>query len=245
MKIIDQIIEYDKSTSAWGRFNTGPGMTVDLVKYYDDRNAAILATLPEDLRAWVEAHTGEPRRVLRAAVLLAEERVTPDAEANPGTYTIRSKHNHTCNVTSKWCTCEDWKYTKASDKRNGVRCKHLYAAEKLYNEFKAEYYSPPTPNLWKLAQAAIKEHLNDAALDGLVIWRDASDTRHATLIQIQSSPYATERTRIGAWLYLEISGHSIGLQVATLRHGIMSNTPRWEFDARESEYKEWVRELQS
>ena len=239
-KIINQIVEYDNSARAWGRFEQPDGsMAVDLVKYYDDKNSAILAALPADLRQWVSEHDGEPARVLRAAVLLAEERVTPYAEGDPGVYDIRGPQSHTCNVTIPWCSCEDWRY---KSRKTGA-CKHLYAAQKLFAEFKADCY-PPAPSLWDLARSAIEEHENDADLDGLVIWRDASDTRHATLVQVKSDPYAGSRMAYGTWLYLEVSGHPNGLPVATLRRCILTDAPRWEFDCRETEYKEWVRENQ-
>ena len=238
-KIIDQVIEYDNSAKAWARFEPSPSMAADLVKYYDDKNEAIKAALPGDLREWVEAHTGEPGRVLRAAVLLAEERVKPCAECDPGVY---SSYDNDCNVTIPWCSCEDWRWTKYSAKKAGQRCKHLYAAEKLYSEFRAEYY-PPAPSLWDLARSAIEENQYNTKLNGTIIWRDASDTRHAWLQQVQSDPYAGERMAHGTWLYLEVSGHPASLPVATLHYGLLTDAPRWEFDCRETEYKEWVREL--
>jgi hypothetical protein len=235
--IIDQVIVYDNKAGAWAQMHKD-GQTLDLIRYHDTERDGILAALPEDLRQWVESHTGEPGRVLRAAQLLAENeatfgRIEPIYDA-VGAYTFHGPTKHIANAKHNRCSCEDFRYKRQT-------CKHLYAAKRLYTAFKRK---TATTSLWDLAQAAVEEHKHDAELEYLIIWEDATQTRNAALVRGQADTYAGERMQHAqTWLYLYLSGHTQSLLVATLRYGILTNEPRWDWTCRLDEYKAWVREM--
>lgn len=245
ISILAQVIEYDNSARAWGQYEND-GNIATLVKYHDSERDATLAALPPELRAWVERHQGEPGRVLRAAVLIADQRITTGQAY--GIYTTNYTRQregmtyagtHSTNALEcQYCTCEDFQYKRQT-------CKHLYAAEKLFNDWRAQHL-PDRRSLWDLTQEAVRENRHNMDLHHLTIWENG--TRRAQLVQINSRPNAS-RELAGDWLDLQVSGCTHSLRVATRYQNQLCYGPddayRWEWTVRQDDYNAWSRELQA
>jgi len=226
-QIVDQIIEYDNSTRAWARYQDG-----ELRKYYDDQQSAILAALPHELREWVEniarRHPRLGKRPLKAAVIIATNRVQPSARFDQF-YDVLGDSGTTyqVNVSARVCSCED--------NRHGHYCKHLLAARYI------ERQKGQGLTLWELAQAAIKEHEKDEELRHLEIWRDPTSTRRAALVRRQSN-HTAERMPCGCWLHLIVSGYPLSLRVAEQATHMLDGSSFWRWNCKRSDYQKWVRQ---
>lgn len=231
--ILSQIIEYDKSAKAWGRYAEDG----ELLHHHDTMPQAVRAALPEELAAW-SLRQADQRRALRAAMLVASGEIKPDQEAY-GIYSKRYEREengftytgyYTINVRAGTCTCPDFQFTHKP-------CKHLLGASYLFQQYRAEVKRREA-TLWNLAQAAIEAHKYEE-IERLVIWSGPGG-REAYISPIKSF----ENT-----LYLFVSGHPHGLCVAT-RHYTRLPTPtgdviRWDWSCREEWYKWWIEKLQA
>ena len=233
IQILSQIIEYDKSARAWAQIRR-EGMRADLVRYHNSKAEAILAALPADLRTWAKdttrRHPRLGKRPLKAAVIIATGRVQPSPRFAEF-YDVLGDSGTTYQVSpaARVCSCED--------NRRGHYCKHLLAARYV------ERQAGQNPSLWDLAQAAVKEHTLDADLQHLEIWRDATGTRQAALVQ-RSPNHTAERMPYGHWLHLIISGFPISLRVAEQATHMLDGSSFWRWTCSPREYQEWVHKIQ-
>jgi hypothetical protein len=237
--ILSQVVAYDQSAKAWGRFDANGG----LIHYHDHPDDAVLAALPEDLRLWAHremamhgpAHNA---RLIRAAVLVASGEIKADREAF-GIYSkryereekgMRYEGHYTINVRAGTCTCPDFE-------RRRQPCKHLIGATYLFQQYRAEVKRRQA-SLWNLAQAAIEAHKNEE-IERLVIWSGPGG-REA---------YISRITGCDNTLYLFLSGHAHGLAIARLRYpGLQAGKRplfRWDWSCREEEYRWWTEKLQA
>jgi hypothetical protein len=253
--ILNQVVEFDKSAGAWAQLEQD-GAVVELRKYHDSQDDAILAALPADLHAWVllrQKQDGDGgSRALKAAALIANAEIIPDQEAY-GIYHVayRRKENgveyegvHVVDARRGRCSCEDHQYKSS-------HCKHILGARFLFAKWQAEHMprSHGTPegqaeqiSLWELAQAAVAEHRHDDGIQALIIWQ--SGTRSA-LLSREIRDTTASRIPYAEFLRLEISGQAIGLRVAMLRYGQVDGRPIWEWVCRQDEYKAWVAKMQA
>ncbi len=232
--ILNQVVEYDKSAKAWGRFDEAG----DLIHYHDTMPQAIRAALPEELAAW-SLRQRDQRRALKAAMLVASGEIKPDQVAH-GIYSkaYRREDNgftyageYVINVRAQTCTCPDFQFT-------GKACKHLLGASYLFAQYRAEVKRRQA-TLWNLAQAAIEEHKHEE-IEHLVIWSGPGG-REAYIAPIKSFENR---------LYLFVSGHPHGLACATRRYPalqVRKDSPLfyWSWSCKEEHYKWWVEKLQA
>ena len=201
--IVDQIIEYDNSAQAWAQMQRA-GLAVDLVKYHDSEEAAILAALPDDLREWVQTHSGSNgapainERYLRAACYLVEGRIKPDPQAF-GIYHARGDSGaYVINCSTRACTCPD---RQASN-----YCKHLIGANRLFNAYLAENSS----TLYALALQMLSEKSAWLEHERIQLWASGRGDRYAMLYCLRD------------YIYLHVSGHRAELRLAQVtKHSLI------------------------
>lgn len=122
IKILHQIIDYDKSVAAWGRYqmNTISTLDVTLIKHYDTQADAILAASPQLIQTWAAGAPGDPSRIARGAAIALDRKAIYHGEA--GTHQVSSQNgNGTYTLAFDRCTCPDW--------RPAHHCKHELAVQ--------------------------------------------------------------------------------------------------------------------
>ena len=121
IKILHQIVNYDKSAQAWGLYRLDQIFQMKLIRHFDTQANAILAALPQILRDWVANVPGDPGRLTRACCI-AVDRQAIKRNGHPGQMTVHSQNgngSYTVNTTDSHCTCPDW----CPDRQ----CKHVLA----------------------------------------------------------------------------------------------------------------------
>lgn len=241
-------LEYDRSARAWSQFEND-GMAVRLVKNHETREDAIKASLPPELAAWVESHEAEPKRVLRAAVLLANGELVADTEGY-GQYSKTSQRKnedgelyrkyHYINAVEKSCTCEDYAHAP------GGKCKHVLAARYLFEAWHATHLQASsrldkpeedTPNLFELAKSGIESIRYKDDLQTTILW--IGENHIASLVRHETN-YTGSRMKNGIYLNLILSSCPLPLRVAELRPAMQLGKSWWHFCCRKDDYNSWA-----
>jgi hypothetical protein len=221
--ILDQVVEYDKTAGAWGRYS----FDGELVHYHDSQDDATMAALPEELQGWVKIQADQGR-ALRAAALIANGEIVADREAY-GIYSRKYQHDgytghYVIDAKRGTCTCPDFEHHR-------LMCKHIMAARYLFDQWKRANLAQPIC-LWDLAQAAIEQHKHEECAEKMEIWRSPDGQRSAYVAPVGE-----------IYLYLFLSGHTTGLLIAAQHHQALpenGSVTRWDWIARQAAYKHWV-----
>lgn len=195
VQILKHTIEWNPSAGAYARYDTGL-----LVKHYDRKEDATLDTLPEDLRAWaldrmaVMNRVQYTWRILRAAVLIAEGKVTTSERFDQHYDVIGSQPQpYLVHPNSRTCPCPD--------RQHGWYCKHLLAANHVHAGRQVELGT-----VYGLAIAALAEPHEWRQDEPIIIWR------------APTGPYIA-LARLRQRVYLRMSGHRAELGLAEIVKG--------------------------
>ena len=194
MNTLTQTVEWNPTAGAYARYDGA-----HLVKHYDDKQAAILDTLPEDLKQWAHDRMlvmnarNYAGRIVRAAVYLAEGRVTPSARFTEH-YDVRGSKPtpYLVHPNTRTCPCPD--------RQQGWYCKHLLAANHVHAGLQVEEHT-----IYGLAIDALDKPREWVENTPHPIW--SMDERSIVLVHLFDD------------LYIRMSGHRAELRFAKLIDG--------------------------